>query len=116
MNDRKEGGREQGLHQTTHSLLRRSPLSPTPSSPRPPASAPSASLREGVPTVVSHGLWLNQADYDAPTLLVKPNERNTRLLDAVQTVPKVNQAGGGERHRGDCSCVDWVRFGWHTAQ
>jgi len=25
------------------------------------------SLREGVPTVVSHGLWLNIPDYDAPT-------------------------------------------------
>jgi reversibly glycosylated polypeptide/UDP-arabinopyranose mutase len=25
------------------------------------------SLREGVPTVISHGLWLNIPDYDAPT-------------------------------------------------
>jgi len=25
------------------------------------------SLREGVPTAVSHGLWLNIPDYDAPT-------------------------------------------------
>lgn len=24
-------------------------------------------LREGVPTAVSHGLWLNIPDYDAPT-------------------------------------------------
>lgn len=36
------------------------------------------SLREGVPTAVSHGLWLNIPDYDAPTQLVKPRERNTR--------------------------------------
>ncbi|KAI3773848.1 hypothetical protein L1987_48385 [Smallanthus sonchifolius] len=36
------------------------------------------SLREGVPTAVSHGLWLNIPDYDAPTQLVKPLERNTR--------------------------------------
>jgi reversibly glycosylated polypeptide / UDP-arabinopyranose mutase len=37
------------------------------------------SLREGVPTAISHGLWLNIPDYDAPTQLVKPRERNTRL-------------------------------------
>nr|GMD80359.1 alpha-1,4-glucan-protein synthase [UDP-forming] 2 [Ipomoea batatas] len=36
------------------------------------------SLREGSPTAVSHGLWLNIPDYDAPTQLVKPRERNTR--------------------------------------
>lgn len=36
------------------------------------------SLREGVPTAVSHGLWLNIPDYDAPTQLAKPLERNTR--------------------------------------
>lgn len=36
------------------------------------------SLREGVPTAVSHGLWLNIPDYDAPTQLVKPLEKNTR--------------------------------------
>jgi reversibly glycosylated polypeptide/UDP-arabinopyranose mutase len=36
------------------------------------------SLREGVPTAVSHGLWLNIPDYDAPTQLVKPLERNNR--------------------------------------
>ncbi|MBA0590247.1 hypothetical protein Gorai_018961 [Gossypium raimondii] len=41
------------------------------------------SLREGVPTAVSHGLWLNIPDYDAPTQLVKPLERNTRFVDAV---------------------------------
>lgn len=38
------------------------------------------SLREGVPTAVSHGLWLNIPDYDAPTQLVKPRERNTRYV------------------------------------
>lgn len=46
------------------------------------------SLRSGVPTVVSHGLWLNIPDYDAPTQLVKPLERNTRYVHAVVTVPK----------------------------
>ncbi|RDY06513.1 UDP-arabinopyranose mutase 3, partial [Mucuna pruriens] len=46
------------------------------------------SLREGVPTAASHGLWLNFPDYDAPTQLVKPLERNTRYVDAVMTIPK----------------------------
>eukprot|EP01026_Neomeris_dumetosa_P008374 TRINITY_DN1267_c0_g1_i1.p2 TRINITY_DN1267_c0_g1~~TRINITY_DN1267_c0_g1_i1.p2 ORF type:complete len:351 (-),score=50.26 TRINITY_DN1267_c0_g1_i1:362-1414(-) len=46
------------------------------------------SLREGVPTAISHGLWMNIPDYDAPTQLVKPLERNTRFVDAVMTVPK----------------------------
>nr|DAD42903.1 TPA_asm: hypothetical protein HUJ06_001133 [Nelumbo nucifera] len=46
------------------------------------------SLHEGVPAPVSHGLWLNIPDYDAPTQLVKPLERNTRYVDAVLTVPK----------------------------
>ncbi|GMH44093.1 hypothetical protein BSKO_12028 [Bryopsis sp. KO-2023] len=46
------------------------------------------SLREGVPTAVSHGLWMNIPDYDAPTQMVKPWERNTRYVDAVMTVPK----------------------------
>lgn len=36
------------------------------------------SLREGAHTAVSHGLWLNIPDYDAPTQLVKPKERNER--------------------------------------
>lgn len=35
------------------------------------------------------GLWLNIPDYDAPTQLVKPKERNTRYVDAVLTIPKV---------------------------
>ncbi|KAK9278599.1 hypothetical protein L1049_028172 [Liquidambar formosana] len=46
------------------------------------------SFREGVPTAISHGLWLNIPDYDAPTQLVKPLERNTRYVDAVMTIPK----------------------------
>ncbi|CAM0882567.1 unnamed protein product [Alopecurus aequalis] len=46
------------------------------------------SLREGKPTAVSHGLWLNIPDYDAPTQLVKPRERNGRYVDAVMTIPK----------------------------
>lgn len=41
------------------------------------------SLREGVPTAVSHGLWLNISDFDAPTQLVKPRERNTRHVDIL---------------------------------
>ena len=35
--------------------------------------------REGVSTAISHGLWLNIPDYDAPTQLVKSRECNTRL-------------------------------------
>ncbi|XXG55519.1 hypothetical protein AAC387_Pa03g3175 [Persea americana] len=46
------------------------------------------SLREGAPTAISHGLWLNIPDYDAPTQLVKPLERNKRYVDAVLTIPK----------------------------
>lgn len=38
------------------------------------------SLRGGESTAVSHGLWLNIPDYDAPTQLVKPRERNTRCV------------------------------------
>jgi hypothetical protein len=38
---------------------------------------------------VSAGLWLNIPDYDAPTQMVKPHERNTRYVDAVMTIPKV---------------------------
>ena len=37
------------------------------------------SLRGGVSTAISHGLWLNIPDYDAPNQLAKPHERNTRL-------------------------------------
>ncbi|CAN6888007.1 unnamed protein product [Brassica oleracea] len=57
------------------------------------------SMREGAITAVSHGLWLNVPDYDAPTQLVKPLERNSRkvylsiqlpilYVDAVMTIPK----------------------------
>jgi len=46
------------------------------------------SRRGGVPTAVSHGLWLNAYDYDAPTQLLKVKERNTRYVDATLTVPK----------------------------
>ena len=35
------------------------------------------------------GLWLNIPDYDAPTQMVKPKERNTRYVDAVLTIPRV---------------------------
>ncbi|KAK1270718.1 putative UDP-arabinopyranose mutase 5 [Acorus gramineus] len=45
------------------------------------------SLRSGVNCVLSCGLWLNLADYDAPTQAVKPDERNHRYIDAVLTVP-----------------------------
>eukprot|EP00877_Chromochloris_zofingiensis_P013161 jgi/Chrzof1/8099/UNPLg00144.t1 len=45
-------------------------------------------MRLGVPTAISHGMWLNIPDYDAPTQLSKPRERNTRYVDAVQTIPK----------------------------
>ncbi|XP_068665959.1 probable UDP-arabinopyranose mutase 5 [Aristolochia californica] len=45
------------------------------------------SLRHGVECALSSGLWLNLADYDAPTQLVKPRERNSRYVDAVLTVP-----------------------------
>jgi reversibly glycosylated polypeptide/UDP-arabinopyranose mutase len=47
------------------------------------------SMRDGKLTAVSHGLWLNIPDYDAPTQMVKPAERNTRYVDAVMTIPKV---------------------------
>lgn len=45
------------------------------------------SLRGGVVAVVSHGLWLNAPDYDAPTQLLKVQERNHRLLDTAVTIP-----------------------------
>ena len=64
------------------------PFSP----PLPPCllTFPCCSMREGRPTAVSHGLWLNIPDYDAPTQMVKPRERNTRYVNAVMTVPKVD--------------------------
>lgn len=45
------------------------------------------SRRKGVPTAISHGLWLNIPDFDAPTQMVKPNWRNTKYVDIVQTIP-----------------------------
>lgn len=33
------------------------------------------SLREGVVTAISHGLWLNIPDYDAPTQMVRTGQR-----------------------------------------
>ncbi|KAA8538896.1 hypothetical protein F0562_025588 [Nyssa sinensis] len=45
------------------------------------------SLRSGVASALSCGLWLNLADYDAPTQALKPEQRNSRYVDAVLTVP-----------------------------
>ncbi|XAR65855.1 UDP-arabinopyranose mutase [Bertholletia excelsa] len=45
------------------------------------------SLRTGVSCALSCGLWLNLADYDAPTQSLKPAQRNSRYVDAVLTVP-----------------------------
>lgn len=45
------------------------------------------SLRGGVPTAISHGLWLFTPDYDAPTQLLKPDERNSNYLEMVVTIP-----------------------------
>lgn len=45
------------------------------------------SMRSGVPCALSCGLWLNLADYDAPTQALKPDQRNSRYVDAVLTVP-----------------------------
>ncbi|KAI5648905.1 hypothetical protein M9H77_34910 [Catharanthus roseus] len=45
------------------------------------------SLRSGVACALSCGLWLNLADYDAPTQALKPSLRNSRYVDAVLTVP-----------------------------
>mmetsp|Transcript_43933 Transcript_43933/g.111125 ORF Transcript_43933/g.111125 Transcript_43933/m.111125 type:complete len:349 (+) Transcript_43933:165-1211(+) len=45
-------------------------------------------LRPGVQTAISHGLWNNVPDYDGPTRMCKTLERNDRYVDAVLTVPK----------------------------
>ncbi|KAI4350147.1 hypothetical protein L6164_010656 [Bauhinia variegata] len=45
------------------------------------------SLRNGVDCALSCGLWLNLADFDAPTQALKPGQRNSRYVDAVLTVP-----------------------------
>lgn len=46
------------------------------------------SRREGVPTAISHGLWLNIPDFDAPTQMVKPNWKNEKYVDITQSIPK----------------------------
>ncbi|CAN1765609.1 Probable UDP-arabinopyranose mutase 5 [Linum perenne] len=45
------------------------------------------SLRSGVTCGLSCGLWLNLADMDAPTQALKPENRNSRYVDLVMTVP-----------------------------
>ena len=50
-------------------------------------------LRGGVPTAMSHGMWLNVPDYDGPTQIgieasSKPCSTSMRLVDAVVTIPK----------------------------
>ncbi|CAA0829583.1 Probable UDP-arabinopyranose mutase 5 [Striga hermonthica] len=45
------------------------------------------SMRAGVECGLSCGLWLNLADYDAPTQALKPDLKNGRYVDAVLTVP-----------------------------
>jgi len=44
-------------------------------------------LRTGSPTAISHGLWLNVPDFDAPTQMVRPQWRNTKYVDITQTIP-----------------------------
>lgn len=46
------------------------------------------SMRSGVPTVISHGLWLNSPNYDAPTQLLKMGERNQRYIETTITIPR----------------------------
>ena len=45
------------------------------------------SLRKGVKTAISHGLWMFTPDYDAPTQLLKPTEQNSNYLDMALTIP-----------------------------
>lgn len=50
-------------------------------------------LRGGVPTALSHGMWLNVPDYDGPTQIGieasdKPCATSMRYVDAVLTIPK----------------------------
>ena len=45
------------------------------------------SLRDGVATVVSHGLWMTAPDYDAPTQLLKVTERISKMHEMTVTVP-----------------------------
>lgn len=44
-------------------------------------------LRDGIETAVSHGLWMDSYDYDAPTQLLKSTDRNTKYIDATISVP-----------------------------
>lgn len=70
------------------------------------------SLREGVPTAVSHGLWLNIPDYDAPTQLVKPLERNTRYI-YLHTHNRIN-LHCYEIHMRNCLCLSTRSFFVHA--
>jgi len=54
------------------------------------------SMREGIKTAVSHGLWLNIPDYDAPTQMVKPLERNSRYI-CVCLIQTCKFNGSGEK-------------------
>lgn len=45
------------------------------------------SFRNGVPTGVSHGLWMNQPDYDAPTQLLKVRERVSHMVRFIDHFP-----------------------------
>jgi reversibly glycosylated polypeptide / UDP-arabinopyranose mutase len=45
------------------------------------------SLQAGVPMAVSHGLWMQTADYDAPTQLLKPEEHVTTMHNIAITIP-----------------------------
>jgi hypothetical protein len=49
------------------------------------------SLREGVPTAISHGLWLNIPDYDAPTQ-VEVGRRGGALLQRPLAPPASRDA------------------------
>lgn len=92
-------------------------------------------LRGGVPTAMSHGMWLNVPDYDGPTQLgieasSKPCASSHRLVDAVVTIPRgvlfpccgMNLAFDREAV-GPCmyfgivrvcgrGCEGWARKGW----
>ena len=58
------------------------------------------SLRRGVPTAVSHGLWMNMYDYDAPTQLLKVLILTLFFrLPHIETYETFNQIGGGEEHK-----------------
>jgi reversibly glycosylated polypeptide/UDP-arabinopyranose mutase len=51
------------------------------------------SLREGVPTAVSHGLWLNIPDYDAPTqVLLQVRTAPGRRIFFYQAFEPINIA------------------------